>query len=162
MTAQHNCRGSAYLYTQSLDNSGKNPCLGSRAPGEYRELETGEPERAALLRIIDSLSNDGLHWQLGTPSLDYRVNLYGDCLVTMRPLTRDDSGRVAPIMLIFNIWNEQRHLAAPMLVDAGQLMQRELSADHLNDISRLKQVMSWPPLLIALHTLIFSRRATHD
>lgn len=162
MTAAHNGRGSAYLYAQSLDNSGENPCMVSTTPGEFLELDAGDPARPALLLNIDSLSNDGWHWQLGTVSLDCRVNRRGDCLVTLRPLTCDDSGRLAPIMLLFNIWDDQRKLAASMLVDCGHLMKRELSADHLRDIARLQQIMGWPSLLIALHTLIFSRRPTHD
>lgn len=162
MTAAHNGRGSAYLYAQSLDNSGKNPCLVSATAGEFLELDAGDPARPALLHVIDSLSNDGWHWQLGADSLDCRVNRRGDCLVTIRPLTRDDSGRIAPVMLLFNIWDSQRQLATPMLVDGGQLMKRELSVEHLRDIARMQQVMGWPSLLIALHTLIFSRRATHD
>jgi hypothetical protein len=162
MTAARNERGSAYLYAQSLDNSGNNPCLVSTTPSELLELDTSDTVRTALLLNIDSLSNDGWHWQLGTVSLDCRINRRGDCLVTLRPLTRDNSGRLAPIMLLFNIWDDQRQLAAPMLVDGGQLMKREFSAEHLRDIARLQQVMSWPSLLIALHALIFSRRPTHD
>lgn len=162
MTAAHNSRGSVYLYAQSLDNSGKNPCLSSTTAGEFLELDASDTLRPALLLNIDSLSNDGRHWQLGTVSLDCRVSLRGDCLITLKPLTRDNSGRIAPIMLLLNIWDDQRQLAAPMLVGGGQLMKREFSADHLRDIARLQKVMSWPSLLIALHALIFSRRPTHD
>lgn len=128
MTAQHNCRNNVYLYAQSLDNSGKNPCLSSKDPGEYRELETDAPERATLLRINDSLSNYGRHWRLGTSSLDCRIGHHGDCLITVRPLTRDHSGRLAPVILIFNIWDDQRRLAPAALEDGSKLMRRELSA----------------------------------
>lgn len=162
MTAQHNCCGNVYIYAQSLDNSGVNPCLVSKAPGEYREIETGDPERATLLRIIDNLSNDGRHWKFGTTSLDCIINNQGDCLVTAKPLTRDQSGRLAPIMLIFNIWHAHRQLSPAALEDGSKLMKRELSASQLQDIIRLKQVMNWPSLLIAIHSLIFSRRVSHD
>lgn len=162
MTVVHNSRGSVCLYAQSLNNSGKNTCLISTTLNGFLELDADDPARLALLRVIDTLSNDGWHWQLGADTLDCRVNCRGDCLVTIRPLTRDVSGRLAPIMLLFNIWDDQRRLATSILLDGGLLMERELSAEHLRDIARLNQIMRWPPVLIALHTLIFSRRAPHD
>ena len=152
---------SIYLYAQDLDNSGKASCLRSIETGEYHELHAEDPERLAVIREIDNLQNRGRVWPIGAPHLECRVNFYGNCLIVIRPLTLDQSGRIAPISLLFNALSSPRRISARTLSDCQSLMHRNLSSEHLTAIAKLGKIMRRPSWVIALHILFFSR-ANYD
>lgn len=152
----------AYFYAQSLDNSGGSVCWRSDAPGEYEELNVDEMERGLVVHAIDSVQTDGRVWAIGGAGVDCKVTYQGDCLITIDPLTRDASGRIAPVVLLFDAYSEFRLNVAGMLGDCEFLMQRELSAQQLEFVGRLESLMRLPSLFIAFHILIYSRKSRHD
>lgn len=162
MTVGFERHKSAYLYAQSLDNSGDSLCWRSSAGGEYQELDLSDPQRAAMLHALDYVQNTGRDWPVGSESLECKVTFQGDCLVKVKPLTRDAGGRVAPVILLFNVFFGIRKNAGRMLFDCEALMLREFSSEHRAAISSLERVMSWPFLFIVLHVIIHSRKCKND
>jgi hypothetical protein len=162
MIAKSNGIESAYLYVQNLDNSGDTLCWRSRALGEYQELDYGDPQRGAVLHSLDYLQHNGRQWSVGYGGVDCRVTYRGDCLIKINPLTRDVSGRAAPVILLFNAFGERRKNVARMLFDCEALMQRELSAEHRVAIGHFDKVMNWPVFLIMLHVIFYSRKCIDD
>ena len=162
MTAMADCCRSAYLYAQSLDNSGDASCWRIRSLGEYQEVDCEERERTAVLHAIDYVQNSGRKWLLGNESLECMVTYRGDCLVSIKPLTRDAGGRLAPVTLIFNVFGDHRESAARALNDCETLTRRELSAEHHVAIGDFEKIMRWPSIFIALHILVCSRGRGND
>lgn len=157
MTASSSSQESAYLYAQGLDNSGDTLCWLSRAVGEYQELDYADPQRVTFLHSLDHVQNIGRQWPVGSDSLECTVTYRGDCLIKIKPLTRDIGGRVAPVILLFNVFSDLRKNAARMLFDCEALMQRELSTEHHEAFNQLGKIMHWPRIIIALHILLYSK-----
>lgn len=162
MTAESERYKSAYLYAQSLDNSGDSLCWRSSACGEYQELDLSDPQRSAMLHALDYVQNTGRDWPVGSESLECKVTFQGDCLIKIKPLTRDAGGRVAPIILLFNVFCGIRKSAGRMLFDCEALMRREFSSEHRAAIYSLGRVMNWPLFFIVLHIIIYSRKFKND
>ncbi|WP_286736599.1 hypothetical protein [Pseudomonas sp. PGPPP4] len=157
MIARSSSQACAYLYAQTLDNSGDSLCWLSKTPGEYQEIDYADPRRTEVLRSLDHVHNNGRLWPVGSDSFECKVTFQGDCLIKINPLTRDFGGRLAPIVLIFNVYDGLRQSVARMLLDCEKLMRRDFSVEQRSAIDALEKILSWPVVFIAMHIFIFSR-----
>lgn len=157
MIAKSSSKTCAYLYAQALDNSGDSLCWLSKTPGEYQELDYADPRRAEVLRSLDHVHNSGRLWPVGSDSFECKVTFQGDCLIKINPLTRDVGGRIAPIVLCFNVYGELRQGVTRMLLDCEALMRREFSVEQHSTIDAFEKILSWPVIFIAIHIFLFSR-----
>lgn len=159
MTAVVDLSREAYLYAQDLDNLGGTEYWRVTAGGTTCErLLPTDPRLPAVRGRLDVLESMGRGWLIGGSDLPCRVDVRGDCVLTVRPLTRDMHGRISPVLLLFNALSPEREQAAEAVAAIPELMGRELAPQHLTSSVRIKRVLSWPRFLLLLHIAFFSRR----
>lgn len=162
MTAKVDLGREAYLYAQDLDNDGGTEYWRVGDGGEISERLL--PSDARLLDVrsrLDGLQQAGRSWSL-SGRLACRVNLHGDCVITIEPRTLDVDGRVSPVLLLFNALAPVRHQATAVLAGIPLLMERALTDEDMAAIASLKGALAWPRWIIFLHLVLFSRSVAND
>lgn len=162
MIAKNDHASSLYLYAQSLDNSGDAECWVTAGDGECQELGSYDSQRVEMLHRLDHVQNHGRRWQFCSKSFECRVTHEGDCAIKIYPLTRDETGRLAPVMLLFNIPNETRTYAPRILFDSQVKTGRRFSYEDHAAIFNLERTLRWSLLLIRLHIFFFSKVSKND
>lgn len=152
----------AYLYAQSLSNNGDYEllCAGYDEPCATDVISSCAQNRD-VRRNHDFLMSAGRVLNLGSSSIECRVNLSGLCLVVIRPTTRDRSGRISPVLILFNIFSRRRASVVRILRLIPDFMGRELGEECLRGIDRLEGFLRYP-LLILYIRLIFLRKESSD
>lgn len=149
----------SYFFAQSLDNKG-NPeywCL-RHDEGKWERMDLSDPRLAEVRRRIDDLMEKGRSYNFGATSIDFRFRLSGVGVVTLRPITRDISGRVSPVLMLFCALGPGRAKAALALSGIPQLMGRNLDDVTIDDIYCFKRAMKWPRCALFFRISLFGRR----
>lgn len=162
MIAKNDRASSSYLYAQSLDNSGDAVCWVTGADGECQELNSYDSQRVEMLHRLDHVQNHGRRWKFCSNGLECRVSHEGDCAIKIYPLIRDEAGRLAPVILLFNIHNGMRKSVPRILFDSQVKTGRRFSYDDHAAIFNLERTFRWPLLLIRLHIFFFTKVSKND
>jgi hypothetical protein len=151
-----------YLYAQELDNSGNSICLSSSVSGEYQDVSASSSQRDEILYFLDQVQRSGRRWWISSQEMECITTFYGDCLVKLNPVTRDCVGRVAPIVVLFNVRSAFRSIVGRVLLDSEKFTSRVCSSEQRAQIFRLQKMLNFHWLFISVHIIFFSRKRSND
>lgn len=155
-------RDAIYIYAQALDNSGETDYWCASNSEVYKLSKYSDPEAVVFREFIDDVQTNGRHWPIIAGNLQCRVTWKGNCLITVKPMTLDEAGRLSPVLLFLNIYKNQRRDVINVLETLSNITGREISDDDDNGINHLERVLNWPRWRIFLHIAIYSRRVRND
>lgn len=162
MIVKSDIAGEVYVYTQALDNNGSSEYLLIENPNKVESLDTSGSIAAMVRDFIDKLHQYGRVWEVKGNTLDCRINLKGECLITLRPLTLDVSGRISPVLIAINVLALDRSCAKSTLSGLSHVVGRNLSEEDTLAISHIEKLLNLPRWKIFLNILFHSRRPSHD
>lgn len=163
MTAKIDLAHEAYLYAQELDNEGGVEYWCTSGLGVIWERLMPSDTRLPDIRDrLDFLQGRGRSWTVGGDALPCGINMNGDCVVCIHPITLDVNERVSPVLLLFNALSSSRQQIASAIEKIPSLMKRDLDDEILLSSSRLRRILGWSCWLILLHMIVFSKRVKND
>ncbi|EKO3578273.1 hypothetical protein P0F07_000479 [Vibrio metschnikovii] len=157
----NNHLGGVFFYAQTLDNSGDSICKHAYHIDVINNIDDSDPCRAMMLQRIDKIAEKGRSWLVSDPRVSFRILLNGDCLLTIIPLTLDDSGRWAPIQVLFNVYNSERNLYAELIHEGVRKMGRVTPPKFDENVKVMSNILCLPFFLILLH-VFFNRVKNND
>lgn len=163
MTSKLDLNAGAILYAQALDNKGS---------AEYWSLEDYlkppirltlfDPRLQAIRDLLDDIQSNGRVWGCGSHTVTVKFRYSGECVIMIKPLTRDIGGRVSPVLVLLNALGGGRKLGAEALFSIERHLKRELACDGKAEIRKLSKILRRSRFLILLHMIIFSKRIKND
>jgi hypothetical protein len=147
----------AYVFAQALDNSGETEYWIVSDRGErYDKLEPTDQRLWFIREQIDEASASKRQLPLQGRELDFRANLSGVGVLTIKPTTLDVDGRISPVLMLFNLYGGMRGQTLAALRAILTVMGRELSQSASSEIDKLHRMLNWPrPVLF--FTLLFAK-----
>lgn len=138
------------VYAQSLDNSGAVEAFAYRpASGAFEDL-SAKPRDRQFLQLLDELLAGPVLWQSRRADSKFYANTQGDCVLMVQPLELDASGRVAPILLVFNAWSPSRHMLVAVTEKLHHVMHRHFDARTHADVLRMHHLLQQPVWAVRL------------
>ncbi len=117
-------RRKAYIYTQTLNNTGNTKYWVSSVFNSINNLPSVSDEAGFVRDLIDELSDNGREWEINDISCVVKLN--GNCLITIKPSTLDSAGRTSPILILFNVFLCKK-LGIDLLLKVESIVGRELT-----------------------------------
>jgi hypothetical protein len=162
MTFQTSSFDRTYVYAQSLDNSGKTDCWVLSENGKLKKIDTSTHDMNFLLDTIDAARTEGRNWSIGNKNIVFYVLLSGACVVRVKPLTLDVSGRLSYIQIVTNCYSKNRFIAVQALANLSEISGRETDGGEIEIAKKFKKILQLPRWLIFIHVVLFSRRFSND
>ncbi|MEO2278850.1 hypothetical protein [Pseudoalteromonas pernae] len=162
MTSQTNLLDRTYVYAQSLDNSGKTDCWVLSKREDPKKIDTSTHNMSHLLDTIDEARTKGRNWSIGNKSIAIYVLLSGACVVRVKPLTLDVSGRASYVQIVTNFHSKNRVAAAEALCKLAEITGRVTDGSEVKVAARFKKILNFPLWFIIIHIVLFSRRFSDD
>lgn len=149
---------SSFVYTQALDNSGE---VEVWQISDHENLKRVHNDRKTLSRLtsaIDRIEQEGRYFKLGVDRVSFRVAFNGDCFVKIKPTVLDSAGRVSPILVISNIYSNNRLVFAHCVRDVKFITNRDCGGVEEIIAKKLFNILSLPRFVIFIK-LLFSPRS---
>lgn len=163
MIASFNLSRQAYLYAQTLDNQGASEYWSISLDGTGIEPVLSSDPRTVLVRdALDTLQANGRSLPLTTKAITCRVMWDGNCVVTIRPLTRDVHGRVSPVLFLCNILGSRRASIMEAWESIASVTGRQFNKHDRAELTCLASRLQRPRWIVFLYILFFSRRPKND
>lgn len=152
-----NLSAGVFIYSQNLDNKGGtqywkidkyNSCIENISSNDTRLNKVREH--------IDNVNQEGRVWRLNEYGVDYKLKLSGECLITIKPVTLDNSGRVSPVLVVCDILCLDKYYIDKIINIIEFEFGRELNKSNLEGLKKLKRYLSWPKWFLFLNILLFS------
>lgn len=162
MTSQINYLKEPFIYAQSLDNSGNTECWAISPDLVAKKITPSETDIKSILNTIDSVRSEGRVWSIGNDYVKFYVLLNGACVVRIKPLDLDASGRSSYIQIVANNFSETRLMAAEALSNVSDITYRRTDGSEVTIAARFKKILRLPRWFIFIHMCLFSRRVFND
>ncbi|AXV65919.1 hypothetical protein D0907_11890 [Pseudoalteromonas lipolytica] len=162
MISPTNLLDRTYVYSQSLDNSGRTDCWVLSENEEYKRIDTSKQNMSHLLDTIDQARSKGRRWSIGNKSIVFYVLLNGACVVRVKPLTLDVNGRLSYVQIVTNFRSKNRIAAADTLGKLAEITGRVTDGSEVKVAARCKKILKLPLWLIIVHIVLFSWRFSDD
>jgi hypothetical protein len=162
MTSQINYLKEPFIYAQSLDNSGNTECWVISLDLVAKKVTPSESDVKSILNTIDSVRSEGRVWSIGNQNVRFYVLLDGACVVRIKPVDLDASGRFSYIQIVANNYSEIRVMAADALSNIADITSRRTDGSEVTIANRFKNILRLPRWFIFIHMCLFSRRVLND
>ncbi|TMP20417.1 hypothetical protein CWC02_06105 [Pseudoalteromonas sp. S2721] len=147
-----------YFYTQTLDSGGDTQYFKlDRRSCRIFHLNSSSNEGELIRQVLDSFSNTGRQWRIANHTINCKVTFYGDCLICLEPDTRDESGRISPIMMLLNVYDNKLNLDTELVENLEKLTNRKFNENYKSNIKRLFDFLNGNKFYLFLHILFNSK-----
>jgi hypothetical protein len=162
MTSLLRAESSAFIYAQTLDNSGDSEYwrfdVGSLGA---QRIDLRDPKRKAVRDVLDTVQAEATARLIGVDLL-YRRQRSGAYVITVKPVTLDKDGRISPVLVVFPDLKVMRLLGQRTLLTIESDLGRHFSEQTRHGIDRFSRILTWPLYLVRIYLFICSRRVKYD
>jgi len=152
-----------YLYAQSLSNNGDFDLLCAAHDNSCAaDVASSSTQREKVRRYHDVLMSVGRILYLGSSSIECRISLSGTCVAVIRPVTLDRSGRISPVLVLFNMFSRRRKSVVRILRSIPDKMGRELDDQCLKGIEELESFLRYPLLFLFIRIIFLPKGSGDD
>ena len=142
------------VYAQCLDNSGAVEMFAYQASTAAFEDLSERPRDKELLNLMDRLLASDSFWRIGKIPLKVYWSWSGDCIVLTQPVELHASGRISPVMFVFNAFTSKRKVFLNVTEKIHHVMHRSFDAEAREDFATLQNFLNYPVLIIFLKMLL--------
>lgn len=146
-----------YSYSQGVNNDFKSNYHAIDLDCSHF-LTLNPTDSREVMQLNDNLEAQGKQWLL-TKGLNCKVFYSGECMLKIIPSTKDASGRLAPILITFNLYEIKKNVSDTLVHLINEKLNRELSQETLDKMGILDRYLVWPKWKLFLHVLFTARRS---
>lgn len=151
---------SLFVYAQSLDNSGEVEVWQMSDLKNLKRVHNDIKTLSKLTSAIDKIEQEGRYWKLGSEKVSFRVAFNGDCYVKIKPTVLDSAGRVSPILVVSNVYSNNRLVLADCVRNIKFITTRDCGEVEKIIAKKLFDILSLSRVIIFIRYLFLPRSAS--